>query len=585
MLRLLAWQPPRSLDGVGGIGIAVRDAAALAGGGLLAVAVLALLRGWGRKVAVVVVYGLFAYLGVLAVFQFGYTHAFGLPLDALVLASHTNPDDVAALGPIVLAELTPAKIVAFLMPLAFVAFSVVMMRREWARDWVARGERPASGAVPAPAVASLVGVIALSAGTWGGGEYARFFWLPPAEPWGEAPEAVEPLFDATDARALATDSTRALNVVIVIQESVRARSTGPWGGPAPTPALDSLAARGLVVDEMLAMTPYTNKTVGALLSGVVPSPRTRLEATRPGGLPAVGLPDLLRPHGYRSAFFTPATLLYERKDRILENLGFDHMAGADEIDPAYDLQFDPRVLGVDDRAVVQPTLDWVASGDEPFFLSLLTLSGHYPYVIPPEAPVFGLSDAALEADYLDAVAYTDRTLGALVRGLDSLGVMDSTVFIVVGDHGQAFGEHGLYAHGDGLYHEALHVPGVVVAPGLAPGRARGPRQLTDVVPTVLDLLGFQLADARLPGRSLLTPEDPTREIVSASHHEHMATSWRQGRWKAVCRLTCRDMEVYDISADPGETRNVAERWPLARRDSVGRVMAAWRARAAAAYEL
>ncbi|MEL6616240.1 MAG: LTA synthase family protein, partial [Bacteroidota bacterium] len=469
--------------------------------------------------------------------------------------------------------------------LAFVALSVFGMRTSRAKAWVARGERAASGAVPAPAVASLMGIVALSAGTWGGGEYARFFWLPPAEPWGEAPETAEPLFEASGARALATDSTQAYNVVIVIQESVRARSTGPWGGPSPTPALDSLAARGLVVDELLAMTPYTNKTVGALLAGVAPSPKTRLEATRPGGLPAVGLPDLLRPHGYRSAFFTPATLFYERKDRILENLGFDYMAGADEIDPEYDLQYDPRVLGVDDQAVVEPTLEWVASGDEPFLLSLLTLSGHYPYVIAPEAPTWGLSDAELEADYLDAVAYTDRTLGALVDGLDALGVLDSTIIIIVGDHGQAFGEYGLYAHGDGLYQEALHVPGVVVAPGLAPGRARGARQLTDIVPTVLDLLDLRLDNARLPGRSLLTAEDPSREIVSASHHEHMATSWRQGRWKAICRLTCREMEVYDISVDPHETQNVAEQWPLARRDSVGRAMAAWRARAAAAYGL
>ena len=579
-LRLAAWQPPRTLDGASGLAVALADGVALGLVGLLVAALLSHLRGWARGVVLAGLYVTVVVASLLAVFQFGYTRVFGLPLDAHVLLAHLNAEDVRSQAPVVAAEFTPLRSLLVAVPALFVLAVVGLMRQRRVRAWAERGETPhARGAV----LASVVALVAAGAiGGWG--EYARFFWVPPAAPWGPAPEAVRPLFEARDARAVATDSTRRFNVVVVLLESVRAQSTGPWGGPVPTPALDALARRGLVIDEMLAMTPYTNKTVGGLLAGVPPSPRTRLEAVRPGGIPAVGLPDLLRPHGYRSAFMTPALLSFERKDQILANLGFDTAVGAETLGASGG---ETRLFGVDDPAVLAPALAWVAEQSRqrrPFLLSVLTLAGHYPYDVPDGTPRLGLSEDPLEAAYLDAVAHTDQSLGALVAGLDSLGVMDSTVFVVVGDHGQAFGEHGLFAHGDGLYQEALHVPAIVVAPGLAPGHARGPRQLTDIVPTVLDVLGLRLENGRLPGRSLLAPPEAGRALFFASHHEHVATAWRQGRWKAICRLTCGAMEVYDLARDPGETRDLAATWTAARRDSVGRAMAAWRAGVLAAYE-
>ena len=584
-LRIAGWWPPRALDGAGGLAIALGDAAVLTAGALVAALGVSRLRGRALGVATGLLYALTVAVGLLAVFQYGYAFSFGLPLDLIVLTSHSNAGGVEHLWPVVRAEFDAVRTALALFPFVLVAAHALAMRSTRLRAW-ASGGAPASSGVARGAVLAGVGALAL-VGIGGSGEYGRFFWSPPPQPWGEPPEAAAPLFEAREARAVATDSTRRLNVVVVVMESVRADVTGPWGGPVPTPTLDALAARGLVVDEMLAMTPYTNKTIGALFSGVVPSPRTELAAVVPGGLPAVGLPDLLAPHGYASAFVTPALLSYERKDIILDNLGFGTQIGAEVLEAGGAERLERRALGVDDGDLVAPALAWAGEqvrAGRPFVLGVLTLSGHYPYAVPPEAPAPDLGRSPREGAYLRAVAHSDHAIGALLDGLDGLGALDSTAVVVVGDHGQAFGEHGLFAHGDGLYQPALHVPGLVAAPGLAPGRAGGPRQLTDVVPTVLDVLGLRLESARLPGRSLRLPPLAGRELVFASHHEHMATAWRRGDTKAICRLTCDEMEVYDLAADPDETDNLARTWSRAQRDSVGRAMAAWRASAQAAYD-
>ena len=601
-LRIAGWWPPRGLDGASGIAIAAGDAAVLALGALGAMLVVGRLRGLALGAATGLLYVLTVGVGILAVLQYGYAFSFGLPLDLLVMTTHSNAAGVESLWPVVRAEFDALRIALALFPFALVAGHALAMRSGWARRWASGGGRDsggadtnlgqASSAVPVPAAlagglasAGALALVAVLAS--GSGEYGRYLWQPPPHPWGAPPGAVRPLFDARDARAVRTDSTRALNVVVVIMESVRADATGPWGGPAPTPTLDALAARGLVVDEMLSVTPYTNKTLGALFSGTVPNPASELTEATPGGLPSVGLPDLLAPHGYASAFVTPALLAYERKDIILDNLGFGTQIGSEVLEASGAERLDRRALGVDDGDIVPPALAWAEAhvrAGRPFVLGVLTLSGHYPYAVPPEAPKLDLSEGSRERAYLDAVAHSDRSVGALLEGLDGLGALDSTVVVVVGDHGQAFGEHGLFAHGDGLYQEALHVPGLVAAPGLAPRRVRGPRQHTDLVPTVLDVLGLRLENARLPGRSLRLPPLAGRELVFTSHHDHMATAWRLGDVKALCRLTCAEMEVYDLAADPGETRDLAGTWPQARRDSVGRAMAAWRAAARAAYE-
>ena len=381
----------------------------------------------------------------------------------------------------------------------------------------------------------------------------------------DGPVLEPPPFDATALRLVPTARAVRRNVVVVVLESVRASATTPYAPALPTtPFLAGLAARGALVERMYAEVPYTNKALVSLFAGIPPSPEPNLVEAEavPGGLPARGLPSLLGEHGYRTAFFTPATLEFERKDVILENLGFAEAYGDGDFPTAGFAEI--GYFGYEDRSVLGRTLDWMAQAQaagDPFFVGLLTLTSHHPYEVPPSFPraALGPEEGGLN-DYLNAIRYTDDFLRAFVEGMEARGLLEETVLVVVGDHGEAFGEHGARTH-DTIWDEVLRVPAVVVAPGrVAPGsRIEGPRTSGDLVPTVADLLGFRLEGGRLPGQSLLQPVASDRRLYHSTKNGRVAQVLTTGRWKFVYWGRHRPMQVFDLADDPGEVHDLAPR--------------------------
>ena len=119
--------------------------------------------------------------------------------------------------------------------------------------------------------------------------------------------------------------------------------------------------------------------------------------------------------------------------------------------------------------------------------------------------------------YDGEIAYTDAQFGLLVDELKAMGLYDDTLIVVVGDHGEAFGDHGDFVHGHLAYDEIMHVPMIMKFPSEPPSRpfaihgahqANGREagvlaQLTDVAPTVLDALGLSSFTQGMQGLSLL----------------------------------------------------------------------------------
>ncbi|MFB3132467.1 MAG: LTA synthase family protein, partial [Rhodothermales bacterium] len=350
----------------------------------------------------------------------------------------------------------------------------------------------------------------------------------------------EPPFDTRGLQLIATDSTRRMNIVMIFMESTRARSTTPYNPSLDTtPFLETLARHALVAEQMYAVVPYTNKSLTPLLAGIYPYPHRTIMAARPGGIPGPGLPELLRPHGYRSAFFTPAEMAYERKDLILQNLGFDEIRGGESMPT--DGFAHTNYFGYEDRVMIAPSLAWVderVAADEPFFLAYLTLVAHHPYTVPStfERRDYGVDDQTLD-DYLNAVRYTDDVVRRLFEGFEARGLLDSTLFIIIGDHGQAFGEHKQRMHPDVIWDEALHVPALLYNPVLFPEHRwiTGARQQIDLLPTVADALGFRLEGGHYPGISMLQPVPPGRILYFSGWDSHVVLAFRQDALKFICR--------------------------------------------------
>jgi len=496
--------------------------------------------------------------------------------------------NAAGIAPILAGEVAGGGWVLLALPVALACAPML----------VARGAAPASGGGARLAVwtlaPSLMLLVALPLPASavpvesGVGRFIRSAWNGLREP---ADIAYGAPFDATGLRLERLNAgfpEGPRNAVVILLESVRADATTPYT-PArtTTPFMDSLARAGLLVERMYAPAAYTNKALVAAFAGIPPSPEPSVGEAEafPGGLPAVGLPALLAREGYRTAFITPADMAFERKDRILQNLGFGELFG----DGDYPTEgFTAKAyFGFEDRIVLDHTMAWVdraRAGGDPFFLGMLTLTSHHPYDVPASAPhgAHGADDEF--GDYLDAVAYTDAFLRDLYDRFRRRGLLESTVFIILGDHGEAFGEHGARVHGDVIWDEALHVPALAAGPGVPSGtRAGGPRTTMDVVPTVAALLGYGLVDGELPGMSLLAPVGDDRELHHSTKNGRVALALRRGAMKYIYWGGRRPMQVFDTASDPGERRDLAGTIAPAVLRGVEAELLAWRAGVVASY--
>jgi arylsulfatase A-like enzyme len=162
--------------------------------------------------------------------------------------------------------------------------------------------------------------------------------------------------------------------------------------------------------------------------------------------------------------------------------------------------------------------------------------------------------------YLNGVRHTDRALGKLLRHLQERGLAESTLVVVVGDHGQAFGQHGQKLHAGGLYEENVHVPLILINPRLFKGEENPTvAGLLDVAPTVLDLLGVS-PPGDWQGRSLFSRERSPR-IYFFTPWADFLFGYREGDRKCIFNATANKYEVFDLPTDPKETHNLASRSP------------------------
>jgi hypothetical protein len=185
----------------------------------------------------------------------------------------------------------------------------------------------------------------------------------------------------------------------------------------------------------------------------------------------------------------------------------------------------------------------------------------YIHLVEPHAPYVAKKTGPRFERYLAEVKNVDREIGRLVAWLEQRGVWDRTVFVLSADHGEAFGEHGKYFHGFGNYEELVRVPLLIRVPGVSPRSVTAPVSLIDVRPTLLDLIGANTPGTDM-GQSLvpfLRGQDPelARPIVMDAGRRIQAMVFRNGM-KVIRDIPGQSVELYDLLADPGEQRNLAD---------------------------
>jgi hypothetical protein len=340
------------------------------------------------------------------------------------------------------------------------------------------------------------------------------------------------------------------NVVVVHLESTAAAHLRPWGGARdPMPHLTRLTAEGLLFDNAYTTYPETIKSFFAVQCATFPALDTTPEVYE--RVPAPSLASLLAEQGYRTGLFHSGRFAYLGMQSVLRGRGYQTMMDAQDIGGERSSSF-----GIDEPSAVRSLLRWLDEGsrDRPFLATYLPIAGHHPY----ETPVPGPFPEVSEVDrYHNALHYADEALGQLLDGLRRRGMDRNTLLVILGDHGEAFGEHaGNFGHTLAVYEENVRVPLLFAAPGLiaSPIRVGRVASLVDVAPTVLDLLGLS-APSGGQGQSLLDREP--RVALFSTDYSLGLLGLRDGRWKLIHEMESSRSSLYDLHDDPGETNDLA----------------------------
>lgn len=368
-----------------------------------------------------------------------------------------------------------------------------------------------------------------------------------------------PFFLPATSRPLAAAVPAKPNVLLITVDTLRADRLGCYGDKGiRTPAIDALAARGVLFARAFAHTPSTLPSHTNILLGMTPNAHGVHDNSNfivRDDFPT--LAEWLKAQGYATGAFVGAFPLDSR---------FGLVQGFDVYDDNYGSQGPTDMTFVERKAdvVVGKALEWLEGRTGPWFLWIHLFDPHQPYE-PPEP----FKSQYPGRPYDGEIAFVDSAMGRVFSFLKDGGLEGQTAVIFTADHGESLGEHGESTHGYFAYNATLHVPLILALPGAKPALVEANVCHVDVFPTVCGLVG-EKEPAGLQGRSLLPlvrgrsiPEKPIYfEALTAFYNRGWAPlrGFIRGREKF---MDSPIPEVYDLEKDFAELDNVAGKTDLA----------------------
>ena len=277
---------------------------------------------------------------------------------------------------------------------------------------------------------------------------------------------------------------RDYNVVLVVLESLHWAYVGATGGDARlSPNLDRIAREGVLLDRCFAVGTRTQRGFSGIVSGFPDLPVASVTTREEVAGRFLTLPGLLDERGYHNLFIYGGPALRDHRQTYLGSNGVDEFVCADDL-PVRTFR---TKLGWCDGDLFDSAVQVLSRQpkDRPFSATLLTVTFHRPYEIPPNA-VEPVDPASEVAPQLDAIKYTDAAIGRFIEQAKQTDWFDDTLFVFAADHMGGFRQYTERT-------AAFRVPVVFYGPkidGLGPPRViSGVRSQTDVAPSILRLLG------------------------------------------------------------------------------------------------
>ncbi|HEY5658737.1 MAG TPA: sulfatase [Myxococcota bacterium] len=403
------------------------------------------------------------------------------------------------------------------------------------------------------------------------------------------------------------------NLLMIVSDTLRADALACQGGAARTPNICALAERGVLFENAFSNASWTLPSSVAMFTGNHPSEYARSNRAGPGH--AIGkwffyvdeserlCAEALTEAGYEAVGFL------ENPVPLASNAlqGFDVIRVDDREEPEDEIeQVADRVPldGSDERQRrLVPALRYLLSaGSRRFALLQWIQDPHAVYDPPPlqrqqlaldaarlsrpldfythlgsrEDPERGIVSlesyvarmsmyerVALKSLYLAEVASVDQRVGLLLEALDRGGLRDDTLIVFTSDHGEGFGEHGLYLHANSFFGELVHVPLIIAGPGITSGkRVAEPISHVDLMPTLRDLLGVECLRGDARGRSfrsILTGEGgpAPRGQYTVDARPEAGDALIEGSHKLISQASGKEL-LFDLASDPRESRDLLE---------------------------
>jgi arylsulfatase A-like enzyme len=343
------------------------------------------------------------------------------------------------------------------------------------------------------------------------------------------------------------------NALLITLDTTRADALSCYGAlPGLTPCLDELADGGVLFERAYTVAPLTLPSHSSMLTGLYP-PRHTLRLNSDSSLPlsAKTLAEIARSEDIETAAIISSVVLDEayRLDQGFEHYDAPFRAGHSKTTHFPDRTCDEALEGVE---------RWIEERDRGrrFFLWVHLWDAHPPWSPSPE-----FLRRSRDNPYLAEVARVDDTVGKIVERLRAQGMLESTVILVVGDHGEAFLEHGESSHGAYCYEPTMRVPMILRYPDgeRAGERNEGIVSVVDVYPTLAEALALPIPPG-LDGRSLYgDPLPADRGVYFESLYGYVFYSWSpiwgwiDGEGKYVHST---EPEFFQITSDPGELENL-----------------------------
>ncbi|MGA7293067.1 MAG: sulfatase-like hydrolase/transferase [Terriglobales bacterium] len=397
-------------------------------------------------------------------------------------------------------------------------------------------------------------------------------WLALAQPGAGSTRQVRSQTASGDSRSRtatshSTSPVSNPSVVLITIDTVRADHVGCYGARmVKTPTLDGLARDGVVFDRAISQVPLTWPSHTVILTGTYPFQNGVQDFTGEPLSPKFrSVAQAFKEAGYATGAVVSAFVL----DR-----SWGLARGFDFYDDAFSAQtFEKKDTGLVDRRAgesVAHAIAWLKKTPRrPFFFWLHLYDPHSPYD-PPEPYRSEYSSHLYDGE----IAYADHELGNLITWLKQNHLYDSSLIVVLSDHGESLGEHGEDEHGFFIYNATVRIPLIVKPPagsGITAGRRREPAETTAVAPTLLELAGVtdlsdpiyaQFQSHALLGKPGTDAGSRTGKDLAYSETFYPFSSFG---WSPLHALESERFhyieapkpELYDLETDPGETRNIA----------------------------